>query len=249
MLHSNMWRDYEKPLLCLVYRCFLIVHQTGDSTTPSLFSDLLERMEEEPERKPAFEAVIKDVSNTTIAAASETIQQRGREEIETVVGLDRLPSFSDMDSLPFINAILRKCIRWQLISPIARPHATSSNDVYNGYFIPKDSGVTVIPNAWLDSRLANFVITGICRATSPIIQMSALKPDRWLDANGELEHDESANFMFGWGRRICPGRCSADATMWIARSELLANLEFHKAKDAEGKDIDVVPTFTSGFVR
>lgn len=65
------------------------------------------------------------------------VQSRGQAEIDRVVGRDRLPDFSDREQLPYISAICREVLRWRLIAPLAVSHATSKDDVYNGYFIPK----------------------------------------------------------------------------------------------------------------
>ncbi|KAH7909267.1 cytochrome P450 [Hygrophoropsis aurantiaca] len=222
--------------------------------TPSLVSDMLQRLEEEePENKPAFEKILKDVSSTTIAAASESstavlvvfvlamvmhpeVQERARAQIDAVVGSDRLPDFEDRESLPYIDAILWESMRWEPVTPIALPHSNTTSDVYEGYFIPK--GATIVANAWAMSR-----------DESVYPNASEFQPERWLTSDGQLNGDEPPNFVFGWGRRICPGRHAADATMWVAICSLLANFDFQKAKDSRGKTIDFKPTFTAGFVR
>ena len=38
-------------------------------------------------------------------------QQRAQEEIDRVVGCDRLPEFTDRDSLPFVTAIVYESFR------------------------------------------------------------------------------------------------------------------------------------------
>lgn len=45
------------------------------------------------------------------------VQQKAQAEIDAVVGLNRLPEFSDRDSLPYINAIVKETFRWQNIIP------------------------------------------------------------------------------------------------------------------------------------
>ncbi len=52
------------------------------------------------------------------------VQKRAHEEIDAVVGRDRLPTFSDVDGLPFIQAIIRETLRWNPVSPISSPHRT-----------------------------------------------------------------------------------------------------------------------------
>jgi hypothetical protein len=97
------------------------------------------------------------------------VQKRAQEEIDRVVGMKRLPTFDDEPDLPYVAAVLKEVLRWQQVAPfgehcaalcvpsscayqrrtLAIPHRLVEDDVYNGYFIPKDS--IVIGNAWYTS--------------------------------------------------------------------------------------------------
>ena len=48
------------------------------------------------------------------------VQARAQEEIDRVVGHDRLPDFSDRDNLPYVEAILMETLRWHPITPLGR---------------------------------------------------------------------------------------------------------------------------------
>lgn len=41
-----------------------------------------------------------------------------QEEVDRVVGKDRLPTFEDRSDLPYINALIKELIRWEQILPI-----------------------------------------------------------------------------------------------------------------------------------
>lgn len=43
--------------------------------------------------------------------------KRAQEEIDRVIGDDRLPSFTDHDKLPYINAIVKETLRWENVAP------------------------------------------------------------------------------------------------------------------------------------
>ncbi|KAJ7803886.1 cytochrome P450 [Mycena olivaceomarginata] len=81
---------------------------------------------------------------TIFATGAETKQ--AQEEIDRVVGRDRMPTFADRDSLPFIVATVRESLRWKTVAPIGVPHQSTEDDWYDGYFIPK--GTICIANAW-----------------------------------------------------------------------------------------------------
>lgn len=39
------------------------------------------------------------------------VQRRAQEEIDRVVGKERLPNFQDRSSLPYVNALIDECLR------------------------------------------------------------------------------------------------------------------------------------------
>lgn len=90
-------------------------------------------------------------------------RRRGQEEIDRVVGSDRLPDFEDRENLPYIEAIYKECLRycstnlvdnyapntttrWNQPLPLGIPHLLTEDDTYNGYFLP--AGTTVVANQW-----------------------------------------------------------------------------------------------------
>jgi cytochrome P450 len=42
------------------------------------------------------------------------VQKKAQAEIDSVVGKDRLPDFDDRESLPYVSAILKEVLRWQV---------------------------------------------------------------------------------------------------------------------------------------
>ena len=73
------------------------------------------------------------------------VQRRGQAEIDRVVGQDRLPDFTDRDSLPYVECIMQEAMRWHPVLPLGVPHMTVTEDVYRGMYIPK--GATILANA------------------------------------------------------------------------------------------------------
>ena len=46
------------------------------------------------------------------------IQKRAQQAIDDVIGKDRLPDFSDIDSIPLVDAIVREVHRWKPVVPL-----------------------------------------------------------------------------------------------------------------------------------
>lgn len=75
-----------------------------------------------------------------------SVQDKAQEELDRVVGKDRLPGFDDRDNLPYIEAIWKETLRWNTVAPLSIPHAAQQDDEIQGYHIPK--GAIIIPNTW-----------------------------------------------------------------------------------------------------
>jgi cytochrome P450 len=218
----------------------------------SMVSENLQRMENSDKAsEPIFMDALKNAATTAIVGSYETttsalmtfalamvlypdVQRRAQGEIDSVVGRDRLPTFEDRASLPYIESILRETLRWHPIVPLSVPHATSSDDTYDGYFIPK--GTAVISNIWAMSR-----------DEKRYPSASSFIPERFLDDNNVLTDDDPARYVFGFGRRACPGRHAADASVWSAIATVLATVEFSSAKDDQGKVIEFTPRYKTGI--
>lgn len=71
---------------------------------------------------------------------------KAQEHLDAVVGPHRLPDFEDMESLPYICALVKELLRWRVVLPVGVPHGALKDDEYNGYFIPKAS--ILIVNIW-----------------------------------------------------------------------------------------------------
>lgn len=84
------------------------------------------------------------------------IQRLAQEEIESVVGTERLPCFSDRDVLPYTQALVLEVFRKYIIVPIGIPHRSQEDDVHDGYFIPK--GSIVFQNIWYVSSPSVFFL-------------------------------------------------------------------------------------------
>jgi len=162
---------------------------------------------------------------------------KAHEELDRVIGRDRLPEFADQDDLPYCNAIIREIMRWRSVIAGGLSHASTEDDVYNGYFIPK--GSTVLANHW-----------SIHMDPDVYPNPEAFDPDRFMK-NGKLvgtKYSNTGHHAFGFGRRICPGSHIADRSLFIVFTRIMWAFNIKNKVDSKGNPIMLdVDAFSEGF--
>ena len=61
------------------------------------------------------------------------------------------------------------------------------------------------------------------------------KPERFLNTDGSLHDDAMLISAFGYGKRICPGKHFADATLFMSIASLLSVFDIKKGKNGWDK--------------
>ncbi|GAA6009287.1 hypothetical protein JCM10207_004336 [Rhodosporidiobolus poonsookiae] len=168
------------------------------------------------------------------AHAGESFIPKAQEELDRVVGPDRLPTFDDFEDLPYVRAVVNETLRWRPIAVLGgTPHASTEDDWYNGMFIPK--GSTVIANLW-----------SIHLNEKDFPDPHRFDPERFMtkrDYPGKWGHS-----AFGFGRRICPGMHLAENSIFINTARILWGFNVEAAKDKSGAKVPVdIFAFTDGF--
>ncbi|QRV90269.1 cytochrome P450 family protein [Ceratobasidium sp. AG-Ba] len=144
-------------------------------------------------------------------------QRKAQEELDMVVGKDRMPVYEDLPNLPYIQAVIKEVHRWRPTAPLAVPHATIEEVNYAGSRIPP--GTTIFINTW-----------GMCRDPDVYERPENFWPDRWVQqefgAKISVNHLEMNPPWFGSGRRGCPGVYLANNTIALNTTHLLWAFDF-----------------------
>ncbi|KAJ7153311.1 cytochrome P450 [Mycena filopes] len=167
--------------------------------------------------------------------ANPEAQRKAQAEIDSVCNGKRLPAFEDEAVMPYVGAIVKESLRWKNVVPMAVPHYLNIPDEYRGYRIPANS--IVIGNTWA-------ILHDEAVYPNPYV----FNPERFLldgKPNPQVPDPEAA---FGFGRRHCPGRHMAHASLWIAIASVLASFDITKALDEDGGEIEPSYEFDSGFI-
>lgn len=165
---------------------------------------------------------------------------KAQAEIDTIVGTDRLPTFEDRERLPYTNTLVREVLRWGAVAPMGLPHVPTEDMVFDGYLIPK--GSVVMPNIW------HFL-------HDPAVyhEPFAFKPERFLSPEqggipGRQPEPDVTNVVFGFGRRACPGKELAVASLFMAATMSIAVFDLNKATDLQGNVIEPGYDFAPGTI-
>ncbi|KAL0569645.1 hypothetical protein V5O48_012314 [Marasmius crinis-equi] len=120
---------------------------------PSLLSKFLKQNDANGGDKDQ-ESIIKAVSATGYGAGADTtvsvmetfflamgmhpdVQKKAQEGLDTVFGRGETPGYEECRNLPYIEAVFRETLRWSPPLPAGVFRAAFTDDVVDGYYIPK----------------------------------------------------------------------------------------------------------------
>lgn len=125
------------------------------------------------------------------------IMEKAREEIDSVVGKTRLVEETDIDNLPYLQAIMKETLRLHPTGPMIVRQSTDTCTI-GGYEIP--AGTQLFVNVWALGRDSN-------HWDNPL----EFRPERFLSSEGhgtnqlDVKGQHFHLLPFGSGRRRCPG--------------------------------------------
>ncbi|OAG38867.1 hypothetical protein AYO21_06898 [Fonsecaea monophora] len=142
-------------------------------------------------------------------------QRKAQKEMDSVVGEDRTPQWSDYDNLPYIAQIQKETLRWRCVTVTGVPHVAREDDYYKGYLIPK--GARTMQSTWalhMDEEYYE-------------------EPEKFNPDRGHLIADWGGCLYkaYGAGRRICPGMHIAERNLWRSISKIIWAFDISPAID------------------
>ena len=198
--------------------------------TDTLLKAKKEAEEEDSSVKEFFtdEHVILTMSETFIAGLETTsssicwallhlihnpkLQEMLHQELDEVIGPNRLPELKDKENLPYLEATMTETLRLSG-APFA-PHKSVEETTLQGYHIPM--GSTVLINLW--SLHHDPVLWDV---------PDEFRPQRFLNEDGKFVLPNADHLRpFAAGRRQCPGGSLARTQLFLVLARLLHNFKF-----------------------
>lgn len=151
-----------------------------------------------------------------------TLLQKARDEIIQTVGTQEPVKETDVNRLPYLQAIVKETMRLHPAVPLLLPHRAKNDVDLFGFTIPKDTQVLV--NAW-----------AIGRDSKDWENPTSFVPERFLGSSRDYKGRHFEYLPFGAGRRICPGIPLAARMIHLLLASLLQSNDW---KLPEGTNVE-----------
>ena len=165
--------------------------------------------------------------------------KKAQKEIDAVVGSERLPTFEDRPNLPYLECVMNEVLRWGVPVPLGLPHRVMEDNIYNGQFIAK--GTLVFANIWK-----------MLRDETVYPRPDEFVPERYLERAADeatAKRRDPRNYVFGFGRRKCPGLHLIDESLWIVMATMLATTDLSMEVDESGNVVRPDVSFDNSVFR
>ncbi|KAF2320268.1 hypothetical protein GH714_026542 [Hevea brasiliensis] len=149
-----------------------------------------------------------------------------KEELNEVVGENRNVEESDIEKLPYLQAVVKEALRLHPSVPLLVPRNTMQDTNFMGYHIAKDTQVFV--NAW-----------AIGRDPDSWEDPLTFKPERFLGSNIDYKGQNFELIPFGSGRRICIGMLLAQRVLLLSLASLIHCFDWELDKDSTPEILDM----------
>ena len=120
------------------------------------------------------------------------VLSKAKAELEQIIGKGNAVVESDIDRLPYLQAIVKETFRLHPPVPLLLPRKAGADVEIQGFVVPK--GAQVLVNIW-----------AIGRDASIWENPNSFKPERFMGSEIDVKGRNFELIPFGAGRRMCPG--------------------------------------------
>lgn len=177
-----------------------------------------------------------DTSSTTIdwilteLLRHPNVMKKVQNELEQVIGKNRMVEESDLESLEYLDMVIKESNRLHPAAPLLLPHESIEDCTVDGFHIPKGSRVLI--NIW-----------AIGRDPDTWVEPEKFKPERFQGSNIDLRGRHFQLLPFGSGRRSCPGLQLGLTVVRLMVAQLVHCFNWELPNGMMPKDIDITEKF------
>ncbi|XP_027698550.1 cytochrome P450 2E1 isoform X2 [Vombatus ursinus] len=158
------------------------------------------------------------------------VEEKLHEEIDRVIGSERMPSMKDKVNMPYTDAVVHEILRFINLVPSNLPHVMNQDMQFRGYFLPK--GTTVYPT-----------LTSVMLDSKEFPNPEQFDPGHFLNENGKFKYSDYFK-AFSAGKRVCVGEGLARMELFLFMIIILQHFNLKSLVSPE--KIDTSP-ITIGF--
>ena len=151
---------------------------------------------------------------------------KAKAELTQVVGANQKVEESDIDNLPYLQAIMKETLRLHPPIPFLVPRIAIRDTNFMGFDLPKNTQVLV--NAWAIGR-------------DPDVWDDPLsfKPERFIGTKIDYKGQHYELIPFGAGRRMCAGVPLAHRVLHLILGSLLHKFDWELDGNVTRETIDM----------
>ncbi|GJR08188.1 cytochrome P450 76A2-like protein [Tanacetum coccineum] len=178
-----------------------------------------------------FLAGSETTSSTIEWALSELLRcpekmTRAKDEIASVIGPNQKLEESDVENLPYLQAITKETLRLHAPIPFLVPRKAGQDTNFMGYHIPK--GTQLFVNAW-----------AIGRDPECWENPNSFEPERFLGSKVDYKGQHFELIPFGAGRRMCVGVPLAQRVLHLVLGSLLHEFDWELESHVNAATLDM----------
>ncbi|KAG9463281.1 hypothetical protein GDO78_022049 [Eleutherodactylus coqui] len=144
------------------------------------------------------------------------IQKRVHDEIDKVIG-SAVPQIDHRKDMPYTNAVIHETQRRANIVPMNLPRETTTDIIFQGYYLPK--GTYIIP-----------LLESVLHDRTQFEKPESFHPEHFLDPEGQFVK-KSAFMPFSAGRRACAGEKLARMELFLFFTSLMQKFSFQSSTE------------------
>ncbi|KAK8602266.1 hypothetical protein V6N12_052080 [Hibiscus sabdariffa] len=155
---------------------------------------------------------------------------KAKKEMEQAIGKGNPIEESDINRLPYLQAIIKETFRTHPPGPLLIPRRAGSDADLCGFKVPEGSQVLV--NTW-----------AIGRDPSIWEKPDSFTPERFLGSKIDVKGTDFRLIPFGAGRRICPGLPLGDRMLHLMLGSLINCFDWKLVDGISPDEIDMEEIF------
>lgn len=159
------------------------------------------------------------------------MMRRCQEELDSAMkGEERRIKESDLQNLPYLQAVVKETLRLHPPFPLLAPRMAAEACEIEGYYIPKNARLIV--NAW-----------GMQRDPDVWERPLDFDPDRFIGSSVDVRGSDFHLIPFGAGRRICAGMSMGLRIIQLMLATLLQSFDLCLPDGQSPEKLDMAEAF------